>query len=90
MDYNIIGIRENPGYTEQAIQYFSERWGIDERIYRDCIINSLATPNKLPRFYLMIEASRVIGGYGLITNDFVSRQDLFPWISSMESYKSNL
>jgi len=65
MNYNIIGIRENPGYTEQAIQYFSERWGIDERIYRDCIINSLATPNKLPRFYLMIEASRVIGGYGL-------------------------
>ncbi|MCM3038706.1 GNAT family N-acetyltransferase [Paenibacillus motobuensis] len=83
MDYNIIGIRENPGYAEQAIQYFSERWGIDERIYRDCIINSLATPNKLPRFYLMIEASRVIGGYGLITNDFVSRQDLFPYLCAL-------
>ena len=83
MSYNIIGIRENPEFAEQAIQYFSERWGIDERIYRDCIINSLTTSSKLPCFYLMIEGNRVIGGFGLITNDFVSRQDLFPYLCAL-------
>lgn len=83
MSYKIIGIRENPEFAEQAIQYFSERWGIEERIYRDSIANSLTTSSKLPRFYLITESNRVIGGFGLITNDFISRQDLFPYLCAL-------
>lgn len=83
MSYNIIGIRENPGFAEEAIQYFTKRWGIDERIYRDCIMHSLTTSSNLPRFYLMIEGDQVIGGFGLITNDFVSRQDLSPYLCAL-------
>lgn len=83
MNHTIIGIRENPHYAEQAIKYFTECWGIDERIYRDCITNSLTTSNKLPRFYLMMEDTRIIGGYGIIMNDFVSRQDLFPYLCAL-------
>lgn len=83
MNCSIIGIRENPEFAEQAIQYFTERWGIDERIYRDCMMNSLKTRNALPRFYLMLEGKRILGGFGLIMNDFVSRQDLFPYLCAL-------
>lgn len=83
MNYNIFGVRENPELAEQAIHYFSERWGIEERIYRNCIINSLTTSSTLPRFYLMIEDNRVIGGFGIIINDFISRQDLFPYLCAL-------
>ena len=83
MEHTIIGIRENPEYTETAVQYFASRWGIDERIYRDCITSSLTSSNPLPRFYVMMEGERIIGGFGLITNDFVSRQDLFPYLCAL-------
>lgn len=79
----IIGIRDNSNYVEQAIKYFTDCWGIDERIYRDCITHSLTTQSSLPRFYLMLEGARIIGGYGLVTNDFVSRQDLFPYLCAL-------
>lgn len=80
---NIIGVRENPGYCDRAIKYFSERWGIDEKIYDDCIRNSITTESPLPRWYLMVKNDEIIGSYGLITNDFISRQDLWPWFCAL-------
>ncbi|WP_438432938.1 GNAT family N-acetyltransferase [Gorillibacterium sp. sgz500922] len=83
MSTTIMGVRENPELLPQAVRYFSERWGIDERIYHDCMLHSLTTASPLPRFYLMMEADRIIGGFGLITNDFVSRGDLFPYLCAL-------
>lgn len=83
MSVRIIGIKDHPEYLEQAIQYFSQRWSIDERIYRDCMVNGLRESTQLPRFYLMMEEDRIIGGFGIIMNDFVSRQDLFPYFCAL-------
>ncbi|MCL5981832.1 MAG: GNAT family N-acetyltransferase [Firmicutes bacterium] len=90
MDFNIIGVRENIGYLERAIDYFAEKWGMDRRIYENCISNSIATQNPLPRWFLMVRNEEIIGSYGLITNDFISRQDLYPWLCALyveESYR---
>jgi GNAT superfamily N-acetyltransferase len=83
MSINIISIRVNPSYLEKGTDYFSKRWGIERRIYLDCISNSISTDSPLPRWYLMIKKDEIIGGYGLITNDFISRQDLFPWFCAL-------
>lgn len=91
-DINIISIRENPRYLERGIDYFSAKWGIERRIYSDCISNSITTDSPLPRWYLMVKDDLIIGSYGLITNDFISRQDLFPWFCALyieESERGN-
>lgn len=80
----IVSIRDCPEYAQRGIDYFSSRWGIDRRIYDDCIMHSLSTENALPRWYLLVnETDAIIGSYGLILNDFVSRQDLFPYLCAL-------
>lgn len=83
MNINIKSIRENPEYLERGIDYFYAKWKIDKRIYADCISNSITTNSPLPRWYLMLKEDEIIGSYGLITNDFISRQDLFPWLCAL-------
>lgn len=79
----IIAVRENPEYLERAVDYFSSKWGIAKNIYQDCIANSSTTNSPLPRWYLMIKDNEIIGSYGLIINDFISRQDLWPWLCAV-------
>ena len=92
MGIKIIGIREHPQYLEKGIDYFAQKWNIDRRIYADCISNSITTYSPIPRWYLMLKDDEIIGGFGLITNDFISRQDLFPWFCALyveESERGN-
>ena len=79
---NVINIRKHPEYAEQAIAYFTKRWG-NQRIYEDCIVNSLATTSPLPVWYLLMDGKQIVGGVGLITNDFISRMDLWPWLCAL-------
>ena len=79
----IIAVREQPEYLDRAVDYFSAKWGIARDIYQDCISHSLATERSLPRWYLMMKDDQIIGSYGLIVNDFISRQDLWPWLCAL-------
>jgi GNAT superfamily N-acetyltransferase len=83
MNLKIIGIRDNTEYLETGIDYFSTKWKIDRKIYADSISNSITTENPLPRWYLLLKENEIIGSYGLITNDFISRQDLYPWLCAL-------
>ena len=83
MSIQIIGIRDNPEYLERGIDYFASKWGIDRRIYADSISHSITTGNPLPRWYLILKDDEIIGSYGLVTNDFISRQDLYPWLCAL-------
>ena len=76
-------MRDNPEYLEIAVDYFSSKWRIARQIYFDCISHSLTTESPLPRWFLMLKGDIVIGCYGLITNDFISRQDLMPWLCAL-------
>ena len=89
----IINVRKQPEFLPQAIAYFAKSWG-NKPIYQDCITHSLSTPNPLPVWYLLIddsgEEATIAGGVGLITNDFISRMDLWPWLCALrieENYR---
>ena len=80
----IISVRENPEYKYKAIKYFQDSWkSVLPVIYEDCISHSINARNTLPQWYLLELNSEIIGCAGLITNDFISRGDLYPWICAL-------
>lgn len=90
----VISIREYPEYKDIAIKYFQSKWANENsmKVYDDCITNSITTSNPLPRWYLLMDNDKTIGCAGLITNDFISRMDLYPWICAIyieEEYRGN-
>ena len=80
---HIINIREYPDWLEKAADYFSVRWNIDRQLYVDSMKDSLSTDNPVPRWYLMLRGDGIIGGFGLIENDFMVRTDLCPWLCAL-------
>ena len=84
MPYNIISVRECPAYMDRAADYLSSKWSVGYQVYHDCVSHSVTTESPLPRWYLLTDDSdRIVGSFGLITNDFNSRQDLWPWIAAL-------
>jgi N-acetylglutamate synthase-like GNAT family acetyltransferase len=80
----VISIRENSEYKDNAIRYFQTKWqSVLPVIYEDCINHSLVARNPLPQWYLLEKEGTIIGCAGLITNDFISRMDLYPWICAI-------
>ena len=83
----VINIRENQQCKKRAIEYFQKIWASDESkpVYEDCISRSLVTESPLPIWYLLLNNDEIIGCVGLVTNDFISCMDLWPWLCAMYS-----
>ena len=89
----IINIKDNPEYKEQFIEYFVLRWASDEStdVYIDCISNA-SRKDSIPNWYLLLDDNIIVGCAGLISNDFISRMDLTPWLCALyieEEYRGN-
>lgn len=78
MDYRILRIIDNPKLKEQAAQWFHEKWGIPLEAYIESMEECLAKRNPIPQWYIAMEENRIIGGLGVIENDFHDRKDLTP------------
>ena len=89
----IISVRKNPEYREKAISYIQQKWSlIDPVIYENSITHSINSQSALPQWYLLESDSKIIGCAGLITNDFISRMDLYPWLCALyieEKHRGN-
>ncbi|MHA7109613.1 GNAT family N-acetyltransferase [Sunxiuqinia elliptica] len=90
---NVISVREQPAYKDMAIAYFQKNWkGVLPVIYEDCINHSIEASAPLPQWYLLMNEATIIGCAGLITNDFISRMDLYPWVCALfieEQHRGN-
>ena len=82
IETEIISLRSCPEKLELFCDYFSRHWGKPE-IYRNCMENSLNSKSPLPQWFLMFDRNEIIGGCGLITNDFISRMDIYPWLCAL-------
>lgn len=89
----IISVRENPEYKETAIRYFQQSWPVVlPIIYEDSISHCINAVNPLPQWYLLEKEGVIIGCAGLITNDFISRSELYPWLCALyidENHRGN-
>ncbi len=81
----VISIKEQPEYKNEAIKYFQSKWATkgSMMVYEDCISNCITASNPLPQWYLLMDEDKIIGCAGLVTNDFISRMDLYPWVCAL-------
>lgn len=90
---NIVSIKTHPEYKDKIINYFILRWASEDSkgVYIDCISNAFRN-DSLPNWYLLLDNEEIIGGAGLISNDFISRMDLTPWLCALyieEKYRGH-
>ena len=77
MSISIYCLADKPAAVEKLSVWFSERWGIPAKIYRKSMQESLAG-TAVPRWYFAAEEEHIVGGLGVIANDFHDRPDLTP------------
>ncbi|MDE7252141.1 MAG: GNAT family N-acetyltransferase [Acetatifactor sp.] len=78
MDYRIIRLTDQPEIKERAAEWFYEKWNIPQEAYQESMAECLAEKSPFPQWYMAVEGERIIGGLGVIENDFHDRKDLAP------------
>ena len=76
--YRIINICEKPEWKDRAAQWFHDKWKIPFELYQESIAASLTGCGAVPSWYLCLKDDTIIGGMGVIENDFHNRKDLTP------------
>lgn len=87
MKYGIIRLTDKPEIKEQAAQWFHEKWGIPLEEYAESMDECLSENKPIPQWYVAMEQNRIIGGLGVIENDFHDRKDLAPNVCAVYTEK---
>ena len=79
MDYKIVRVTDRPELKEQAARWFHEK--LEDPPWRRIWRAWEGTPGEkgpVPQWYMALDGERIIGGMGVIENDFHDRKDLAP------------
>ncbi len=74
----LLKIREHSELVPQAVAWFHAKWGIPREVYEESIAECLQKKNPVPQWYVAVRGREIIGGLGVIENDFHNRKDLTP------------
>ena len=72
-----ITLREKPQLKDSAAEWFSKRWGVPKEAYLECMDAYLRGETEYG-WYLCLDDDSIVGGLGVIENDFHDRKDLKP------------
>ncbi|MBQ2971085.1 MAG: GNAT family N-acetyltransferase [Ruminococcus sp.] len=78
MNYEIIKIRENADKIDECATWFNQKWGIPKEAYLDSMNDCIKNEGAVPQWYVAVSDGKIIGGLGVIENDFHNRPDLAP------------
>ena len=76
--YEIINLIDRQDLKEEAANWFSSKWSVPKEAYLESMEECFKGENSVPQWYVAIEEGRIIGGLGVIENDFHERKDLAP------------
>ncbi|KEZ87261.1 GNAT family acetyltransferase [Clostridium sulfidigenes] len=77
-NYRIIKIQEHPELKNYAANWFHEKWNIPLEAYLESIDECMKNKTPVPQWYIVIIGDKIVGGLGVIENDFHNRKDLTP------------
>ena len=75
--YTYIALRDRPELLPRAAAWFHEKWGVPEETYRECMTAFLDGATEYG-WYLCLYGDEIVGGLGVVENDFHDRPDLAP------------
>ena len=88
-ELSFITLREKPEIINEAALWFNSKWGVPKEAYLECMENYLKGDTELG-WYLCLDDDKIVGGMGVIENDFHDRKDLTPNVCAVyteESYR---
>ena len=76
-DYKYITLRDKPDLKNKAAEWFHGNWGVPKEAYLECMNDYLNNETEYG-WYLCLDGEKIVGGLGVIENDFHDRKDLKP------------
>lgn len=90
-EYLIVTLRERPELKDIAAEWFNSKWDVPKEAYLECMNNYIDNKTNYG-WYLCLDGEKIIGGLGVIDNDFHDRKDLAPNVCAVyteEEYRGN-
>ena len=88
-EYRYITLKEEPVIKDMAAEWFHSKWGVPKEAYLECM-NAYLNGETEYGWYLCLDGAKIIGGMGVIENDFNDRKDLTPNVCAVyteEAYR---
>ena len=88
--YQYITLRDVPEWMLPAAEWFHNKWGIPTEAYLECMEAYLHDETEYG-WYLCLNGNQIVGGMGVIENDFHDRKDLVPNVCAVftdEKYRN--
>ena len=86
--YSYMTLRDHPELADAAAHWFHSKWGVPKEAYLECMRQYLSGETEYG-WYLCMDADRIVGGMGVIENDFHDRKDLFPNVCAVYTEESH-
>lgn len=77
MDYSFITLKQKPELALCVAKWFNSKWGVPVQAYLDCIQAYISNQTEYG-WYICMHGDDIVGGLGVIENDFHDRKDLTP------------
>ena len=90
-NYTYITLRDQPQLMQKSAEWFNAKWGVPTSAYLECMQQYLNGQTEFG-WYLCLCDDQIVGGLGVIQNDFHNRKDLAPNICAVyteETYRGN-
>ena len=83
-----ITLREKPELMNTAADWFHSKWRVPTEAYLECMEAYLNHETELG-WFLCLDGEQIVGGLGVIENDFHDRKDLTPNVCAVYTEESH-
>lgn len=80
--YTYVTLRQKPLLKETAAEWFHSKWQVPKEAYLESMDAYLDNKTEYG-WYLCLDGYKIVGGLGVIENDFHNRKDLTPNICAV-------